>query len=126
MCTVARIEKDFLYISKKGAALPARKGLRMQWATQEKPEVSVKQSPEGGDRGTLASGAGLCGEQRSGRGRARRVGWAALGSSPDRHVQTEQADPSGCLAEDWIPDRPRAWVASGSASRDGRSPTPDG
>ena len=31
MCTIARIEKDFLYISKKGAALPARKGLRTQW-----------------------------------------------------------------------------------------------
>ena len=126
MCTIARIEKDFLYISKKGAALPARKGLRTQWATREKSEVSVKQSPEGEAHWKLASRAGLCREQRSGRGWAQLVGWAALGSSPDRHRQTEQADPSGCPAEGWIPDRPRAWVASGSASRDGCSPTPDG
>ena len=74
MCTIARIEKDFLYISKKGAALPARKGLRTQWATREKSEVSVKQSPEGEAHWKLASRAGLCREQRSGRGWTQLVG----------------------------------------------------
>ena len=62
--------------------------------------------------GNWASRAGLCREWRSGRGRARRVGWAALGSSLHRHRQTDQTDPSGRLAEGRIPGRPRAWAAS--------------
>lgn len=57
----------------------------------------MKQSSEGGARGKLGLESRALGERRSGRGRARRMGWAALESSPHRHRQTDQTDPSSSL-----------------------------
>lgn len=124
-CTIARIEKDFLYISKKGTALPAGKGPRTQRATGEKSEVSVNQSPEGGAWGKLGLESRALQEAAVREGMGRRVGDCAgeqlASSQADRAGRSEQPPGRGRIL-----DRPRAWAASGSVSRDGRSPTPDG
>ena len=89
-CTIARIEKDFLYISKKGTALPAGKGPRTQRATGEKSEVSVNQSPEGGAWGKLGLESRALHEAAVREGTGRRVGGCA-----GEQLAPSQADRAG-------------------------------